>query len=172
MVGAVERDGWQSGARRHPCTLPLAKYYSTVYTRETARCMPMYVWWRTEPLHSSCEHERMRGVRRSCSGAPEHPGAHSPSPSRPLKVAAPQIAKVTWFSLVSCEPEPVRATGDLAGRPGKFIRAAVDWRHFRRLVLASWNLPLHGAIEARSWRDRRYTVNNDSIRVDLRDVAS
>ena len=148
--------------------LALGEYYSTVYTARPQGDAE-YVWWRTEPLilrvSLNNEGRDVIVLRPPKSGSPFAVSI------APVGSRSPQIAKVSWFSLMSRDPS-------LSERPATLPAAlegssALRWTGvtsdvsslapgiYRFMVRSNLDLagsPLH--------------VNNDSIRIDLRDVAS
>lgn len=148
--------------------LALGEYYSTVYTARPQGDAE-YVWWRTEPLilrvSLNNEGHDVIVLRPPKSGSP-FAVSIAPAGSR-----SPQRANVSWFSLVSRNPS-------LSERPATLPAAlegssALRWSGVTsdvsslppgiyRFTVRS-NLDLAGS---------PLQVNNDSIRVDLRDVAT
>lgn len=147
----------------------LGEYFSTVYTAGP-QAHAEYVWWRTEPLilRVSLTNEGREPIvlrRPPSSGSPFAVSI------APVEGRKPQVARVTWFSLVAAGPS-------LSDRPAT-LPAALDsssslrWtgvtsdvsslRPGTYRVLVRSELDLAGA---------SLQVNNDSIRVDLRDVAT
>jgi hypothetical protein len=167
VIGAstVIGDGAAPGATLY---VALGEYYSTVYTA-APQAHAEYVWWRTEPLV----------VRVSLANEGRDPVVlRLPKSRRPFAVSiAPvegrsqQTANVSWFSLVTRRP-------NLAERPATLpamleSASSLGWTGvtsdvsslrpgiYRFLVRSE--LDLGGA---------SLQVNNDSIRVDLREVAT
>ena len=148
--------------------LALGEYYSTVYTARPQGDAE-YVWWRTEPLilrvSLNNEGRDLVVLRPPRSGSPFAVSI------APVGSRSPQVANVSWFSLVSRGPT-------LSERPTTLPAAlessfSVRWTGVTsdvsslppgiyRFTVRS-NLDLGGAT---------LQVNNDSIRVDLRDVAT
>jgi hypothetical protein len=148
--------------------LALGEYYSTVYTARP-KGDAEYVWWRTEPLilrvSLNNEGRDVIVLRPPKSGSP-FAVSIALAGSR-----SPQSANVSWFSLVSRNPSLLERPATLpAALEGS---SALRWSGVTsdvsslppgiyRFIVRS-NLDLAGS---------PLRVNNDSIRVDLRDVAS
>jgi hypothetical protein len=167
VIGAstVMAGGAAPGATQY---VTLGEYYSTVYTA-APEAHAEYVWWRTEPLM----------LRVSVTNEGRDPIVlRMPKSGRPFVVSiAPiagrsqQTAKVNWSSLVT-------RSASLSERPATLpamlesssllrwtgVTADVSSLHpgIYRFVVRS-ELDLSGA---------SLQVNNDSVRIDLRDVAT
>lgn len=147
----------------------VGEYFSTVYTAPP-QAHADYVWWRTEPLvlRVSVTNEGREPIvvrRPASSGSPFAVSI------APVEGRSPQVARVTWFSLVTFNPS-------LSERPATLPAAlesssSLRWtgvtsdvsslRPGAYRVMVRSELNLGGA---------SLQVNNDSIRVDLRDVAT
>jgi hypothetical protein len=157
--------GAASGAMQY---LALGEYYSTVYTARP-RGDAEYVWWRSEPLilrvSLNNEGHDVIVLRPPKSGSP-FAVSIAPAGSR-----SPQSANVSWFSLVSRNPSLLErpATLPAALESSSALRwsgvtsdvSALPPGIYRFIVRS--NLDLAGS---------PLQVSNDSIRVDLRDVAT
>ena len=149
----------------------LGEYFSTVYTA-TPQAHAEYVWWRTEPLvlRVSLTNE---GRDREPTVIRTAPGSRSPFA---VSIAAvegrkPQVAKVSWFSLVTSGPS-------LSERPATLPAALESSSSLRWTGVTSDVSSLRPGIYRFTVRselnlgETSLRVDNDSVRVDLRDVAT
>jgi hypothetical protein len=146
----------------------LGEYYSTVYTARPG-AHAEYVWWRTEPLHLrvSITNEGREAIVIRTPPTSASPFAVSVAPVG----RSPQGANVNWFSLVTTSPS-------LAERPATLPTAlerssSLRWTGvtsdvssfrpglYRFMVRSELNLG-----------EASLQINNDTITVDLRDVAT
>src|SRR5687767_363297 len=147
----------------------LGEYFSTVYTAGP-QAHAEYVWWRTEPLvlRVSLTNEGREPIvlRRP-------PGSGSPFAVSiaPVETRSPQVARVTWFSLVTLSPS-------LSERPATLPAALESSSSLRWTGVTSDVSSLRPGTYRFMVRSElnlggaSLQVNNDSVRVDLRDVAT
>jgi hypothetical protein len=167
VIGAstVMAGGAAPGATQY---VALGEYYSTVYTA-APQGHAEYVWWRTEPLI----------LRVSVTNEGRDPIVlRMPKSARPFVVSiAPvegrsqQTAKVNWSSLVT-------RSASLAERPATLpamVESASSLRWSGVTSDVSSLRPGIYRLMVRSELDlggAALQVNNDSVRIDLRDVAT
>jgi hypothetical protein len=147
----------------------LGEYFSTVYTARP-QAHAEYVWWRTEPLVlrvSLTNEGREPIVLRS------PPGSGSPFAVSiaPVEGRSTQAARVSWSSLVTVSPS-------LSERPATLPAALESSSSLRWTGVTSDVSSLRPGTYRFMVRSElnlggaSLQVNNDSIRVDLREVAT
>lgn len=150
--------------------LALGEYYSTVYTARPQGDAE-YVWWRTEPLilRVSLTNEGRDLIVLRLPPASSSPFAVSIAPVG--RRTSSQVAKVSWGSLVTRSPS-------LSERPATLPAALESSSSLRWSGVTSDVSSLPPGIYRFMVRSKldlggaSLQVNNDSITVDLRDVAT
>ena len=147
----------------------LGEYYSTVYA---ARPEPHaeYVWWRTEPLHlrvSITNEGREAIVIRT----PPSSGSPFAVSVAPVEDRSPQVARVTWFSLVTASPSQLDRPASLPAvlESSSSLRWSAVTSDVSSLRPGTYRFMVRSELNLGA---ASLQVNNDSIRVDLRDVAT
>jgi hypothetical protein len=146
----------------------LGEYFSTVYTAGP-QAHAEYVWWRTEPLvlRVSLTNEGREPIvlRRPSSGSPFAVSV------APVEGRSTHVTRVSWFSLVTAGPS-------LSERPTTLPAALESSSSLRwtgvtsdvsSLSPGTYRFMVRSALNL---GEASLHVNNDSIKVDLRDVAT